>query len=92
MKEKGNVWEWGNFDDGHCIAKSESIKTEREGKSTQFRGGKGGCDCLLFSKAGDVYLYVDNAEIRQVCYEMVVSKEEWKEGNVHRRQQSCTAM
>jgi len=92
LKEKGNVQEWGNFDDGRCVAKLELIKTEREGKSTQFRGGKGGRDCLPFSKAGDVYLYVDNAEIRQVCYEMVVSKEEWKEGNVHRRQQSRMVM
>jgi len=41
LKEKGNVWEWGNFDDGRCVAKSELIKTEREGKSTQLEEEKG---------------------------------------------------
>ena len=30
--------------------------------------------------AGDVYLYVDGAEIKQVCYEIIVSKEKKKKG------------
>ena len=78
MKEEGNVWEWGDFDDGRCITKSEPIETEKQRKkSTQLRR-KGGRDCLPFSKVGDVYLYVDDAEIRQVCYEIFVSKKSWK--------------
>jgi len=70
---------------------SRSKQKEKE-KAHNLEEEEGGRDCLPFSKAGDVYLYVDDAEIRQVCYEMVVSKEEWKEGNVHHRQQSCMAM
>ena len=52
-------------------------RQKREEKHTN-RGEKGGCDCLLFSKVGDVYLYVDDAEIRQVCYKIFVSKKSWK--------------
>ena len=42
--------------------------------------------------AGDVYLYVDGAEIKQVCYEIIVSKEKDKEGNVRCQRQSHMAM
>jgi len=46
----------------------------RKRDHTQDRKRKWGCSCLPFSKAGDVYLYVDDAEIEQVHYEVVVSK------------------
>jgi len=71
--------------------RSRSKQKEKE-KAHNLEEEKGGRDCLLFSKVGDVYLYVDDAEIRQVCYEMVVSKEEWKEGNVRCWRQSRMAM
>jgi len=71
--------------------RSQSKQKEKE-KAHNLEEEKGGRDCLPFSEVGDVYLYVDDAEIRQVCYKMVVSKEEWKEGNVRRRRQSRTAM
>ena len=33
--------EQGDFDDGHCVTKSESIISERRRKSTQLEEGKG---------------------------------------------------
>ena len=52
-------------------------RQKRERKAHNWEG-KGGRNCLPFSKAGNVYLYIDDAEIRQVCYEIFVSKKSWK--------------
>ena len=55
------------------LFQGESDSRKRDHTQDRKRGW--GRDCLPFSKAGDMYLYVDDAEIRQVCYEVFVSKE-----------------
>jgi len=46
------------------------VRADREKeKSHGKRGEKLGRGCLLFSEAGDVYLYVDDGKVEQVRYE-----------------------
>ena len=41
MKERRNVRERGDFDDGRCVAKSESIETEKRKEEHTTEGEKG---------------------------------------------------
>ena len=46
----------------------EADKAKKEEGNKHTIEGKLGHDCLLFSKVGDVYLYVDDGKVEQVRY------------------------
>ena len=92
LKEKGKRTGTEVTSTGLLRCRFEANKAERKRENKHTLEGKLGRDCLLFSKAGDVYLNVDDGEIETSTLQIIVSKEMIKEVNVRRRRQSRTAM